>query len=272
MGLYTLTTRAAGTVLTGLGSSSDIFNVDHQNHVTHTAAAFLNSWEESLTQMNLEANPAPGNVVSLPSALSDEFERIRFVLSDMKAAISAGTPPDHWYTETDTFADFISFPTTAARLELNGVQSVISGSELINVLFDTTVYATVPGMVGPKATLPGTLIAPATGVYIVGACLPFGDGISTGPTGDMKLTLRRLGPAPVTAADLLSPTTAIAVDQVYSGATAMPKTIVVETIAKFTAGQALMAFAFQSSGSSQTITTNATLRPALWMAMIGRLS
>jgi hypothetical protein len=79
MGLYSIISRADGTVLTGqFDSNSNIFNVDHQNHVNHTEPMSINSFEADVAQMNVEVNPVPAGVVSLPSALADEIARLRF--------------------------------------------------------------------------------------------------------------------------------------------------------------------------------------------------
>lgn len=252
MGLYTITTRAEGIVLTGAGSTSNIFNNDHVNHVTHTAAPFLNSWEATVAQMNLETNPANADgSASLPASLSDEIERLRYVLAQIKGFIGSGTHP-HWYEKTGNFAAFVSFPTVACRIEQTVSQQIISGVESF-VNFDSKLYDTL----GTMATPPRITI-PATGVYIIGAALGFGDGISQGPHNDFRLRLK-------------SDTTVIAAENSYTGTTAGPKAISIATIAKLTVNSKLSLFVFQNDGTTKSPSTEADARPALWCAMIGRL-
>jgi hypothetical protein len=110
---YVITTRAEGTVLTGFGSSSDIFNFDHQNHVTHTAANFINSWEDTLAHMRATTDPLPLGGISLPTALNDELQRLRFQIALIKQRMAGATTPPFWYTATTEFSNAVSFPPTA---------------------------------------------------------------------------------------------------------------------------------------------------------------
>lgn len=248
MGLYTITTRSAGTVLTGAGSTSNIFNADHQNHVTHTAAPFLNSWEDTVAHMNLETNPLPNGVISLPAALSNEFERLRFVLTGLKSAISGGSIP-HWYTPFSTVS-FASLKPAAARMERATPFAILDNTNT-NMPWDTTIYDTV----GSIAT-PAGLVAPVDGTYIVGATMGLGDAVSTGPSGNFRLTLLR-------------DTEAIGSENGLTS-TSVPKGLNVETVAHFNANSVLAVQMFQNSGTSKTPTSNADFRPAVWMALIGR--
>lgn len=253
MGLYTHTTRASGTVLTGLGSTSDIFNTDHLNHVTHTAAPFLNSWEATVAQMNLETNPAPNGIPSPAASLSDELERLRFVMSQIKGFIGSGTPGTHWYTATANFTAFVSFPAVAARIEQVVAQPVVSGGSDTRVNFDTKVYDTVGTMAQPPY-----VVAPRAGVYIVGATLAFGDGNTQGPQGDFRLRM--------TVNDGVA---GIASENVYSATTQMPKAISIETLAVLAANDKVAVNVFQSDGTTKTLTSQADARPALYMALVG---
>jgi hypothetical protein len=253
MGLYTHTTRAEGTVLTGEGSSSNIFNVDHLNHVTHTAAPFLNSWEDTQQHMDLETSPGTTGAPSLPASLSDEVERIRFVLSDLKKFISSGTKPPHWYTKMGAFSAFISFPMVAARLEQTSAQIIQSGQETI-VGFDTPAYDST----GTMAATPPSMKAPDTGMYIVGATLAFGDGVTVGPQGDFRLALKR---------NLVD---RIAEDELFTGTEDGPKALTVEALARFVKNDTLDVTVLQSTGTSKQTSIDANFRPAMWMAFIAR--
>jgi hypothetical protein len=251
MGLYSHTTRADGIVLTGGGSSSDIFNTDHQNHVTHTEPSSIDSWEDTQAHMDRETDPFPSGVLSVPSSMADELERLRYALSTIKAYMSSGTRPAHWYTAVTSFSNFVSFPPTACRMEQATAQSIVSGANII-LLWDTTIYDTVGTMAGMTG-----LKAPASGTYIVGACVGFGDGVTQGPIGDFRLTLLR-------------DATAIGTDQIDSDSIAMPKSISVETVAHFAAGALLKARVFQTNGTTKTPVSESDARPAIWMAMVAR--
>jgi len=86
--LYSITTRASGTTLT-----ANIYNTDHQNHVNNGDAEHLGGYSDSTSQM--QATTDPGNVgsESLASSISDEIERLRYVIK----ALSGN---DQWYQPT----------------------------------------------------------------------------------------------------------------------------------------------------------------------------
>lgn len=253
MGLYTITTRADGTVLTGFGSVSDIFNFDHENHVIHTAAEFLNSWEATLLQMQATTAPLNGTTLDLPASLGDEIERIRYQIALIKAKISGATTPPFWYTAAADFSNGVSFAPTACRMEQSTGVDCVSGF-VTNFPFNVTVYdtASMHAVLGP--------IAPADGVYICGATLGFGDGVTQGPDDLFELRLQKFS----------SPTTTVlAVNAIFSS-TDQPAAITVETVARFTKGQQLRVGVFQNSGSTKQPIHEPDSRPAVWMALVGR--
>jgi hypothetical protein len=250
---YVITTRAEGTVLTGFGSTSDIFNADHENHVTHTAADFLNSWEATLAQMQATVAPITGGTLSLPAALKDDILRLRYQIALIKAKISGATTPPFWYTATADFSNGVSFSPTACRMEQSSGVDCISGF-VTNMPFNTTIYdtASMHAVLGP--------IAPADGVYICGASLGFGDGVTQGPDDLFELRLQKFS----------SPsTTVIATNAIFSS-TDQPAAITVETVCRFTKGQQLRVGVFQNSGSTKQPIHETDSRPAVWMALVGR--
>src|SRR5712664_2080191 len=107
MGLYTIPTRAFGTILTADNSNpnsdKNVHNDDHQTHVTNTQPVMINSYESSVSQMQIETDPAPVNVPSLASSLADEIVRLRASVTQIKKAMSGGAPPN-WYTSLTSFA------------------------------------------------------------------------------------------------------------------------------------------------------------------------
>jgi hypothetical protein len=90
-GLYTITTRAAGTIITAL-----IYNHDHQVHVDGRTATKMQSYGSSVTQLNVTEDPFPGGVESLPATLAGELSRLRFDIAAMASALSGGVAVN-WY-------------------------------------------------------------------------------------------------------------------------------------------------------------------------------
>jgi hypothetical protein len=252
MGLYTLVaTRADGTVLTGGGSVSDIFNVDHQNHVTHTAAPFINSFEDDVAQMNLETDPAPLGAVSLSAALSDEIKRLRFAMHQVKRNINASVAPAHWYTPV-TAGNSLVLAAQAARLESNQLQN-IPNNVFTTINFQTIVYDYGPLTLLESAGFSG-LRATVNGTYIVGATMGFG---SNTITGDYQLAL------------VLDTNSFVGTEQHDSGGAAVVKSLTVNAVVKLTAGQTMRVKVKQTTGGILA-TDFASMKPAFWMSLIGR--
>jgi hypothetical protein len=265
MGLYTIITRADGIVLTGTApGSSDIWNVDHQNHVTHTEPSSINSFEATTTQMNIEIDPSPLGVPSLPAAFSDELARLRFVLTTLKKLISGGTAP-HWYSAIGTFSSAFALPPTACRLEATVTQTIpnnfATAVNFNSVIYDTTGSSMHTALANPR--LLDGIVAPSTGNYIIGGSVAF--TANPGISGDFKIFLFR------TTGDSIN--TASAEDQISSGATNMHKAATVEGVLHLIKGEQVFLFVLQNSGSPQAITLAGGLlsgAPALWGALIGR--
>lgn len=254
MGLYTIITRAAGTVLTGFGSTSDIYNVDHVNHVTHTAADFLNSFEATLADMQATTNPYT-TAPSLPASLADEFERIRYVIADIMQKLTGVTTAPYWYDAIDDLGASITLPSAAARAEMSLSQGVPSGT-FTDLTFDTSIYDTASIKSGNR------LKAPVDGVYICGATARFGNGTTTGPAGDFRMRLRHDQPFIGTYFGEAS---------IYSALATPPKSITVEAAFKFLKGEFFAVEIYQDSGAFQATFADATIRPAIWMALVGRV-
>lgn len=73
--LYSHTTRAAGTTLT-----ANIYNTDHQNHINNGIPTQLGHYSSTVAEMQTTTNPGAVGSESLATALSGEFERLRYVL------------------------------------------------------------------------------------------------------------------------------------------------------------------------------------------------
>lgn len=76
-GLYTITSRAVGTILTAA-----IYNSDDLNHVTNQNPLMTGAYSDSVAQMQIATDPG-GKVgaESLATSLAGELERLRFALA-----------------------------------------------------------------------------------------------------------------------------------------------------------------------------------------------
>lgn len=97
--LYTHTTRATGTTLTAA-----IYNADHTNHITNGDATQLGGYSGSAAQMAVQTDPGEPGSESLAASISDELERLRFAVYEMKRAIDQGVTV--WYA-TPTQSQFL---------------------------------------------------------------------------------------------------------------------------------------------------------------------
>ena len=84
-GLYSHTTRASGLTLT-----ANIYNNDHQNHISNHITTQMDDYSASVNEMRTTTDPYPSNSESQPTHLAGELERIRFQLD----AIIGGA---QWY-------------------------------------------------------------------------------------------------------------------------------------------------------------------------------
>jgi len=96
-GLYTITTRASGTILTAV-----IYNADHQNHVNNADALHSGGYSDNVPLMQAIASPGDIGSEILANSTADELKHIRFILMALKgttqwyenpsgkAAVSAG--------------------------------------------------------------------------------------------------------------------------------------------------------------------------------------
>lgn len=77
-GLYSITTRSTGTVLTAA-----IYNADHQNHVDNQTPQMTDDYSSSVGQMQTVNSPGGVGSESLATSLAGEFERLRYVLKTL---------------------------------------------------------------------------------------------------------------------------------------------------------------------------------------------
>ena len=110
--LYTHTTRATGTTLTAA-----IYNADHTNHITNGDATQLGGYSGSAAQMAVQTDPGEPGSESLAASISDELERLRFAVYEMKRAIDQGVTV--WYA-TPTQSQFLINVRTSAPTTVSG--------------------------------------------------------------------------------------------------------------------------------------------------------
>jgi hypothetical protein len=266
MGLYTITTRADGTVLTGFGASAGIFNDDHVNHVTHTEPMSINSHEQTQAQMDLEADPVPGGIPSLAKSCGEELERIRFVVSQMKTALQSGVPPAHWYVPLTGVSGFPAFPPVACRREAS-VGQHIPDSITARLVWDNEIYDTT----GTMHPTDFAITIPIAGVYKVGALvtLPASTALGGTNTNDFQLSL---------AGEFLLPNNTVAVlpiatDQYRTGilaaTTPIPqRSLTVEAVIRMEIGRQLTTRVFQSRGDFAVLLASPNLRSSFWASFV----
>jgi hypothetical protein len=121
--LYSITTRASGTILTAA-----IYNADHQNHVNFGDAAHLGGFSANASQMQQAVNPGDVGSESLALSISDELTRVRYIIAKMR-----GT--DFWYRS----------PNLAVQL---GSSNDVGRNLLHNPLFNIQQRGSGPWTVG----------------------------------------------------------------------------------------------------------------------------
>ena len=89
-GLYSHVTRAAGLTLT-----ANIYNTDHNNHVTNQELQQTDDYSSSVAQMQTATDPGEVGTESQATSAAAEIERLRFVIQDLKLKFN----PDgaQWY-------------------------------------------------------------------------------------------------------------------------------------------------------------------------------
>ena len=77
-GLWSHTTRATGTTLT-----ANIYNTDFQDVIDNQTPQMTDDYSSTAAQMQSTVDPYPAAVISQPTSLAGELERIRYVLTKM---------------------------------------------------------------------------------------------------------------------------------------------------------------------------------------------
>lgn len=134
--LYSHTTRATGTVLT-----ATIYNGDHQNHIDNGVPLQHDDYSSNAAQMQTTSDPGEAGSESLATTQAGEFERLRFILKEMKNTVQ-------WYTSV---------------LGLLGYSRVIGLVGANNAGTPTTQYDISADAVVARDSTGGTLVKLATG-------------------------------------------------------------------------------------------------------------
>ena len=92
-GLYSHTTRSAGTILT-----ANVYNTDHQNHIDNQTPQATDDYSVSAAQMQAQTEPGESGSESLSTSLSGELERIRFAINEVRGKT-------YWYQTNDASVD-----------------------------------------------------------------------------------------------------------------------------------------------------------------------
>ena len=87
-GLYTITTRSLGELITAA-----VYNADHQNHIDNATPQMTDDYSSNVSQMQTVTDPGEVATESLATSLAGEIERLRFMLKDITARRSGMPPP-----------------------------------------------------------------------------------------------------------------------------------------------------------------------------------
>lgn len=114
-GLYGITTRAPGTLITAL-----IYNHDHIVHVDGRDAESMQAHATSVSQMNVTQSPySSGTTELLPISLANELMVLRFVIAQVKTSLNGGVAVNWW-----SAVPAPAFAAVAARVRRNTSQSI----------------------------------------------------------------------------------------------------------------------------------------------------
>jgi hypothetical protein len=159
-GLYSVVSRAPGTLITAL-----IYNSDHQAHVDGRSAMLMQSNGASLSQFNLQESPfgADGTTENLPLSLAGELTRLRFVIAAIKTALSGGVPTVWWMPIPAP-----GFATIGARVA-RPTNISVPNNTLTTISFAGATTADFNSGVWEGVVHPTRFTAPVKGLYYVAA-------------------------------------------------------------------------------------------------------
>ncbi len=119
-GLYTHTTRTDGTTLT-----ANIYNADHENHISNADASNLGGYSDTTTAMKATTDPGEVGTESRATSVAGEFERVRFVFKEMK-----NTP--EWYVSFATRTEIVAVMHISGTADVAAAASWNKGVNTLN--------------------------------------------------------------------------------------------------------------------------------------------
>lgn len=198
-GLYSITTRASGTVLT-----ASIYNSDHQNHVDNQTPQATDDYSVSVVQMRTMTDPGEVGTESLPTALSGELERLRWMIAEITGKTNWYETPAQNLTGTIPAGAVLPWPTSIVPLgylACNGVTFLRASQPALDAALRKTSTVTItiasPGVVSwvahglqrsdpIKFTTTGALptgITAGTTYYLAGTVNANQFSLATAPNG-----------------------------------------------------------------------------------------
>lgn len=167
-GLYLLTTRAPGTLITAL-----IYNGDHQADADGRAAEFMQAFGVSLEQMNVTESPfaADGVTEVLPVAVSDEIAVLRHEIAAIKAFLTGTATAPNWWSPIAAPA----FTAIGARV-LRGSNQSIPDTTPTTLDFTGGTASFNNGNIWEGVTHPTRFTAPSAGLYYAAGAVRFQSG------------------------------------------------------------------------------------------------
>lgn len=206
-GLYTHTTRAAGTVVTG--GSGGIYNTDHQNHIDNQTPDKTDDWSATQTQMDLTADPnafgvagnQPSSTVgsgptSLATSLDGEITRLRFMVAVLQRMLNGNVAVTNWYSGiTNTSVNVNAVTAKGTKVYHSANITVTTGTTLTAITtfaataFDTERFDT--DAFHDTVTNPGRITIPANlgGKYAIIATANW----AANATGQRQISVRKNG-------------------------------------------------------------------------------
>lgn len=175
--LYTITTRASGTILTAA-----IYNADHQNHVNNGDAQHLGGYSTNVAQMQTISSPGDIGSENLAAGISDELAHIRYIIQRMRGST-------YWYSGTSSGGGGISLPSGAQyqMLRFNATPALQAENAPYDLCFstgDSLLYTN--GQVIVRHVPVHSFLLPASLTGSFAACI-------VAPTGSITFTLAKNG-------------------------------------------------------------------------------
>lgn len=124
---YNHVTRSNGTILT-----ASIYNTDHQNHIDHNIPEDIDDYSATATEMKINTDPGEVGTESLATSMSEELERLRFTIKEMKGTAQ-------WYETVSVALNQIVTADAITLTNKTGVGVVAGDVVAIDIANDSAV-------------------------------------------------------------------------------------------------------------------------------------